>query len=131
MSSTGKFLTAEVNGANVDGTHEWSVQRTADRLEATTGADRGAGRKDGGVVDTKVTITFYFDIVSGRFVEFDTGNILVGLNLFTTIDSSVPQYAIDEAEVFDVTFRGQIRGQFVVTVECEAKGDVVTGNDAG
>ena len=130
MSVSGKFLTATVGSANVNGTHEWSAQETADRQEATTGADRGRGRKDGGVIDTKVSVTFYLDIATGQFTFVRTGTILTDVKLFADIDSATPLYELGTAEVFDFQIRGQVRGQMIATCELEAKGDVVTALNA-
>lgn len=130
MSISGKFLTAQADGVDISGTHEWSVQETSDRHEATTGQDRGRGRKDGGVVDTKAMCKFYLDIATGQFTRLRTGTILFDVRFFADIDSNVPLYEFDEAEVFDFQVVGQIRGTMICTCELEAKGDVVTALNA-
>lgn len=127
--TSGKYLTAALNGANIDGTHEWGVNERADRQEATTGADRGRGRKDVGVIDTMIRVVFYLSIVDGLFTFIRPGAELTNLQLFHDNEADTPLYSIGEARVFDSHVRGQVRGQMIVEAEIEAYGDVVEAND--
>lgn len=129
MSISGKRISCEADGVNLDGTHEWDIQETGDRLEATTGTDRGRGRKDGGVIDTKASVKFYLSKVNGEFTRVRTGTILSDVRFFVDIDSATPIYEFDEAEVFDFQVVGSIRDRLICTCQLEAKGDVVSAND--
>jgi hypothetical protein len=131
VSISGKFLTAAVNGVNIDGTHEWSVAESGDRLEATTGANNGRGKKDVGCIDTRIRVVFYLDISTGLFTFIRTGAVLTDLQLFHNIVASAPLYQIASATVFDATVRGQIRDRMIVEADIEANGDVVTATDPG
>ncbi len=129
MSISGKYLTARLGATNITGTHEWSVSESGDRLEATTGANNGRGKKDVGVIDTRIKVVFYLDVSSGAFVFIRTGTALTDLKLFADGNSVTPLYSISSATVFEASVRGQIRDRFIVDAEIEANGDVVTANN--
>lgn len=129
MPITGKFLSCTINGTVLAGTHEWSVQETADRLDATTGANNGRGRKEAGVIDTRIRVTFYLDITSGLFTAVRPGTVLTNLRLFTRSAASNPVYLFSSATVFDMTVRGQVRDRFVVDCDIEPAGDVITATE--
>lgn len=126
---SGKFLTAAADGANIDGTHEWSCEEVADKLDGTTGADRGRGNPEGGVIDTNITIAFYLDIVAGKWIFIRTGAILTDLQLFANLDDAAPMYQISSAEVGKILSRVQVRDKYVITCDIWAKGDVVSASD--
>jgi hypothetical protein len=75
-SISGKFLTGKVGIGDIDGIHEWSVNETADRLEATTGADGGRGKKDVGVIDTRIRVVFYLGINDGQYIFIRPGTTI-------------------------------------------------------
>jgi hypothetical protein len=129
MSISGKYLTAAINGVNIEGTHEWSFKETADRLEATTGADQGRGKKDLGVIDGNVRIVFYFDIATGVYEFIRPGSQIVDLALYHDGNAATPLVLIADAQVFDATVRGQVRDRMIVEAEIEPYGDVVTVTD--
>jgi len=129
MSISGKFLGADVGGEAIDGTHEWSVTETADALEATTGAHNGRGKKDVGVIDTKIRVMFYLDITTGVYAFIRAGAVLANVDLFADVNASAPLYSFATATVFSSTVRGQIRDRMIVEAELEASGDVVTANE--
>ena len=126
---TGAYLSAAVNGTPIAGTHEWGCNETSDRLEATTGADGGRGRKEVGVIDTKIKIRFYLDIVAGRMGFIRTGTQLTNLQLYLDDQAPTPLYAISEARVFDTNVVGQVRDKWVVDADIEAVGNVVEFTD--
>lgn len=76
-----------------------------------------------------VRISFYFEIVTGVANFIRTGTVLSNLKLFANGSSTTPVYAITSATVFDFNIRGQVRDKFVVDVEVEANGDVITFSD--
>ncbi|AMV27563.1 hypothetical protein VT84_24390 [Gemmata sp. SH-PL17] len=129
MSITGKYLTAMVSAAPIAGTHEWSANETGDRLEATTGADNGRGRKHVGVIDSRFRIRFYFDITTGAANFIRTGTTLSDLALFADKDADTPIYLIESATVFDFNIAGQVRDRFIVDADIEANGDVIDFSD--
>lgn len=129
MSISGKFLTAKINTTVIAGVHEWTVNETADRLEATTGADGGRGKKDVGVIDTTVRIVFYFDITTGEHLFIAAGTTITTLKLFADGAAVTPLYSFTTAKVFDKTVRGQIRDRFIVDTDIEAYGNVITAAD--
>lgn len=129
MSISGKFLSATVGVGTIEGTHEWTVNERGDRLEATTGANNGRGKKDVGVIDTMVKIVFYLDITTGEFQFIRTGTTLTNLKLFLDNTATNPMYLLTSARVFDTTVRGQVRDRFIVEADIEAVGDVVTQNE--
>jgi hypothetical protein len=126
---TGAYLTATLGTAPIDGTHEWSYGETTDRLEATTGADNGRGRKDGGVTDARIKIRFYFDIATGqaRFIRANT--VLANLKLYHDAAADAPLVLVTSARVFDFNVVGQVRDRFVVDADIEPLGDVITFTD--
>ena len=130
MSISGKYLKATHNGSDISGTHSWTVNETADRIEATTGADGGRGKKDPGVVDTTVTIRFYLDINTGVFTAFRAGSTLTNLTLFSDLNAASPIYAFTSARVFGCRPNGAVRDKFEVEVDCEPYGNVITANNA-
>src|SRR5258708_3857979 len=129
MATTGKYLTSAINGVDVAGTHEWSVEEVGDRLDRTVGADQGRGNPEVGVIDTKITIKFYFDITAGVINFIRTGVVLADLSLFADGNSGTALYTIDLAIVLRIMTQGRIRDQWVVTAEIEAQGDVVAAFD--
>jgi hypothetical protein len=128
-SISGKFLTGKVGIGDIDGIHEWSVNETADRLEATTGADGGRGKKDVGVIDTRIRVVFYLGINDGQYIFIRPGTTITNLNLWADQDATTALYAFTSAKVFDTTVRGQIRDRFIVEADLEAYGDVITATD--
>jgi hypothetical protein len=114
----------------IAGTHEWSVSETGDKLEATTGADSGRGRKECGVIDTQIKIRFYFDVSTGVAAFIRTGTVLADLKLFADENSTSPMYSIASATVFHFNVQGQVRDRFVVDADLEANGAVITFTDA-
>jgi hypothetical protein len=128
----GAFLSAKLGAtpATIVGTHEWSVNEVADRLEATTGADSGRGRKEAGVIDTRIKIRFYFDVASGVAAFIRAGTVLTDLKLFADESSSSPMYSITSATVFGFNVQGQVRDRFIVDADIEANGAVITFTDA-
>jgi hypothetical protein len=129
MSISGKFLSASTSLGTIVGNHEWTYDETGDRLDATTGADQGRGNPDCGVIDTKVTVKFYLDIVTGVYTFIRTGTILTGVELFVNINDPSPIVTITEATVFNFQIVGQIRDKMVATAQLEANGDVITCTD--
>lgn len=131
MSISGKYLKATIGATPtiIAGTYEWSVNETGDRLEATTGADNGRGKKDVGVIDTRVKVTFYFDVTAGVFNFIRPGTILTSLKLYTDSSNTNPLYAFTSAKVFDTNVRGQVRDRFIVEADIEAYGNVITVAD--
>jgi hypothetical protein len=129
VSITGKDLTASVNGINIDGAHEWSFRETADRLEATTGANNGRGKKDVGVIDGNIRVVFYLDITTGAYEFIRAGVGLVNVGLWHDGNALAPLVLVSLAQVFDSTVRGQIRDRMIVEAELESYGDVVTVTD--
>jgi hypothetical protein len=129
VSISGKFLTATIGTTPIDGTHEWSVQETVDALEATDGASGGRAKKDFGVTDTKIRVTFYLDVTTGAYTFIRAGTSLTNLALYADANSATPLYVIGDASVFSATVRGQIRDRFIVDAEIEAYGDCVVASD--
>lgn len=129
MSTSGKYITVFVGATEIAGNHEFTIQETTDRLEATRGRDRGRGRKDGGVTDTKATVKWYLDIADGSFAALRAATIINNVQFYHSVDNPIPLYVFDEAEIFDFQVVGQVRGQMICTCELEAKGDVVSAND--
>ncbi len=129
MSISGKYLAAAISGVDITGTHEWSYGETADRLEGTTGAHNGRGRKYAGVVDTRMKVRFYLDIVSGQADFIRAGTVLTNLELFHDADNPTPLVLCSSATVFDFNVVGQVRDKFVVDADLEPAGDVVTFTD--
>ena len=127
---TGAFLACKLGNAAIAGTHEWSASEVADRLEATTGADQGRGRKEAGVIDTQIKIRFYFDIVVGVASFIRAGTVLTNLKLFANQSSPNPMYLIASATVFNFNVHGQIRDKWVVDADIETNGNVITFSDA-
>jgi hypothetical protein len=129
MSISAKFLTCYVNGQEVVGTHEYNINERGDRIEATTGTDGGRGKKDVGVVDTMMRVMIYADATTFDPTGLKVGDTLLLLEFFTSPDeNATPIYQIDEATIFETTFRGQIRDKFVWECDIEARGDTVTVN---
>ena len=126
---SGKYLTALVGSTPIDGTHEWDANETGDRLEATTGSSNGCGKKDVGVIDTRIKIRFYFDITTGSAAFIRAGTVLTDLALYADGTADVPIYLIESATVFDFRLGGQVRDRFIVDADIEANGDVITFSD--
>lgn len=132
MSISGKYLGASVGTGmalvDISGVHEWSCAEAGDRLEATVGADNGRGRKDVGVIDSRIKVRFYFDIATGAASFIRTGTTLTDLALYADIGGTA-LYTFDSATVFDFNIVGQVRDRFIVDADLEANGDVVNFSD--
>lgn len=126
---SGKFLSASADGTNIDGTHEWSCEEVADKIDGTTGSDQGRGNPECGVIDTSITVAFYLDIVSGQWTRLRTGTILESMELFADINSATPTYSIGLATVGKIHSRVQVRDKYIITADVWAQGDVVTANE--
>lgn len=128
---SGKYLTATLGAmaTNIDGTHEWQAQESADRIEATTGANNGRAKKDAGVIETRIRVVFYLDIATGLYAFIRAGTVLTDLKLWHDSAALAPVFAISSATVFDSTVRGQVRGQMIVEAEIEANGDAIIVTD--
>jgi hypothetical protein len=127
---SGAYLACKIGSTTIVGVHEWSATEVGDRLEATTGADSGRGRKECGVIDTQVKIRFYFDVATGVAAFIRTGTVLSNLKLFADANSTNPMYLISSATVFNFHVHGQVRDRWVVDVDIEANGSVITFTDA-
>lgn len=126
---TGAFLTAKVNGYNIDGNHEWSVTENADSLEGTTGADLGRGHKYFGVVDTQIKIRFYLDIRGGSANFIRATSYLTNLALYLDVTATNPMYLITSASVYRFNVAGQVRDKFIVDADIECNGPVIYYNE--
>ena len=128
---SGKYLQATVGAMPtvIAGTHEWSGRESGDRLEGTTGANNGRGRKYCGVIDGQFRIRFYFDVNSGLAAFIRTGTVLTNLKLYADEAATNPIYALTSATVFDFNMVGRVRDTFIVDADIESNGDVITFND--
>jgi len=129
VSISGKYLGAAVGMTDISGVHEWSMDETGDPLDATTGADNGRGKKDVGVIDTRIRVVFYLDISSGVYAFIRAGTTLTNLKLFHDLNALTPLAAFTTATVFTSRVRGQIRDRMIVEAEIEPYGDVITVTD--
>lgn len=126
MSISGKFLSCSIGATVIAGAHEWSVAEVGDRIEATTGATSGRGKKDVGVIDCRIRIVLYLDVTAGIFTTMRAGTTLSSLKLFAVSTATNPLYTFTTVNVFESTVRGQVRDRFIVELECEPAGNVIT-----
>lgn len=129
MSISGKYLTVKIGTTVVAGNFDWSVDETADKLEGTTGANNGRGKKDPGVIDCVARFRLYLDVTAGTYTALRAGAAITNLKLFLVAASTNPAYAFTAFNVFSSKLAGQVRDRFIVDVEGEPAGDVITASE--
>lgn len=123
MSISGKRLGVLVGGVEVAGNYAWTADEGADVLDRTTGADAGFEREDLGVYNCHVTMKLYLDITDGQYANLQRGAELSNLELYRSLEDTVPAFLIPEAIVVHSTQGGEVRGRIEVTVEAHSMGE--------
>ena len=122
MSISGKYMIATVGDTLVHGNYAWTIEETADELDATTAEDGGYENPDDGVWSSTVNLKGYMNIIDGTYTPVRRGTLITDLRLYRNIDDAEPAFAIPLAKVFTSTQGGEVKGKIEWTAKIKTKG---------
>lgn len=120
---SGKKLIASIGGSFLAGNFSWTFRDAGDELDATTGADRGFGDTDVGVVQGEGTLNVFIEIASGISTLLVAGAQLTSVALFYDIDDATPAVECPIIKVLEVERRGEVKGRFEATIRFKTRGE--------
>lgn len=111
MSISGKYLEAKINGVFISGNYAWTVDESADDLDATTGEDDGYANHHDGVWDATINLKGYMDVAAGEYTPVRRGTVITNLQLYRDKDDDDPAFEFPSCLVLQSTQGGEVRGK--------------------
>lgn len=128
MSVSGKKISGTINGADIVGLVSWRATEEVVELDATTAADNGYARPDGGLKSLTVEISGVMDLADGDYTSIRAGTAITNLLLYRDVDDATAAFTIANAQVFRSTQGAEIRGRFEISCTIKSIGEYEAAN---
>ncbi len=114
MAISGKYAEAKIGGmapVYISGQYSWSIEETAQELDATTAEDDGYSNTEDGVWSATVELSGYLDLADGDYTSIRRGTLISNLKLYIDKDDATASFVFPTAKVFRSTMSAEVNGR--------------------
>lgn len=124
MSTSGRYLRAQVNGAAIKGVRDWNATPDGDpRLDASDADSAPYTDADAGLYGVRLSVRGIWDpALDGAFPGFLQGAILTEVLAYSNRNNTTPDYRLPLAIVTEDGQATEVRGQIVYNFTISNKG---------
>lgn len=124
MSTSGRYLRAQVNGTPVRGVRSWDASPNGDtRLDASDSDSAPYTDSDAGMYGVRLLVRGIWDpAIDGPFPGFLQGAILTAVQAYSNRTNATPDYNLPLAIVTEDAQSAAVRGQIEYSFTIENKG---------